>query len=77
MVVKIQQTFLKPNGQFGVCRMMIRNPDTILNSNPRGLGCIINGTVDTTECRTKTKKNFLKNFGIIKGSLLGSCIGGF
>ena len=44
---EIQQTFLKPNGNFGMCASDGDDTDAILNSNPRGLGCIITGHIDS------------------------------
>ena len=44
---EIQQTFLKSNGKFGMCRIVKSNPDAILYSNPNGLDCIITGALDT------------------------------
>jgi hypothetical protein len=45
---------------------MIRNPHTILNSNPRGLGCIVSGNIDSRsrENRKKPEKKckMLKTF---------------
>ena len=32
-----------------MCSNNVDNTDTILNSNPRGLGCIFKATLDTTE----------------------------
>jgi hypothetical protein len=39
---------LKPNGKFGMFWIVKSNPDAILKSNPRGLGCIYKATLDTT-----------------------------
>jgi hypothetical protein len=69
-MVKIQQTFLKPNGKFGMCRMVKSNPDTILNSNPRGFGCIFKATLDTTELATKNQKNDIFIQGEIQQTFL-------
>ena len=42
-----QQSFVKPNGNFGVCANHIDNTGIILKSNPRGLGCIFTATIDS------------------------------
>jgi hypothetical protein len=40
---------MKPNVSFGMCANDVDNTDTILNSNPRGLGCIYKATLDATQ----------------------------
>jgi hypothetical protein len=46
---QFQKSFVKPNVSFGMCANDADNIDTILNSNPRGLGCIYKATLDTTQ----------------------------
>jgi hypothetical protein len=48
-----QQSFVKPNENFGVCANDVDNTGIILKSNPRGLGCIFKATLDTTELASR------------------------
>ena len=48
-----QQSFVKPNVNFGMCANDVDNTDIILKSNPRGLGCIFKATLDTTELASR------------------------
>ena len=58
---EFQQSFVKSNGNFGMCSNDVDNTDTILKSNPRGLGCIFKATLDTTELASrKTGKKVKK-----------------
>ncbi len=44
---EFQQSFVKSNGNFGMRSNDVDNTDTILKSNPKGLGCIIKGNIDS------------------------------
>ena len=44
-----------------MCSNNVDNTDTILNSNPRGLGCIFKATLDTTELTNRYTGKKVKN----------------
>ncbi len=58
---EFQESFVKPNLNFGMCANDVDNTDTILNSNPRGLGCNFKGTLDTTQLASRKTGKKVEN----------------
>ena len=58
---EIQQTFVKPNGSFGVCANDVDNAGILLKSNPRGLGSIFTATIDSRSRENRKKPENKRN----------------